>query len=173
MHHRTMVRLCAEVGIDPTQALSEQALCALACKYCEAHKITTLPNFIAAISYWAEMFGHGDLPRGLLWGRVKAGLANMHCSTNFSSPTRALTLTDLCAMYAHIDHSSFAGARDWCASLFAFFGLLRINEYMNAGLRVRDVQQQPWGIALNIAFSKTNHGRSRSITSVWTTSCAH
>jgi hypothetical protein len=156
MHLRTMTQLSSSLGVDAERPLSEQSLCLLAAAYCKAHKITTLPNFVSALSWRAEIMGHGPLPRGLLWARVKTGLDNLFSSTNFATPARALTLSDLCAMYRHIDHSTFAGARDWCACLFAFYGLLRINEYMNAGLRVREVAQHPWGIALVIAFSKTN-----------------
>ena len=155
MHGRTMIELCREVGIDPLQPLSEQSLCVLAILYSRTHKITTLPNFISAIAWHAERLGHGQLPRGLQWNRVQAGLQNLFSSSNVSVPSRGFTLEDLCAMYRHIDHHSFEGARDWCACLFAFFGLLRVNEYMSAGLRFRDVRQEPWGIGLTIPFSKT------------------
>ena len=47
-------------------------------------------------------------------------------------------------------------AWNWCACLLAFFGLLRIREYMDAGLRVRDVRFVMDGLDLEVLFSKTS-----------------
>ena len=50
----------------------------------------------------------------------------------------------------------FSDARDWCACLFAFYGLLRIKEYTCSGLLTQHVTVTHWGINLAIPFSKTS-----------------
>ena len=72
-----------------------------------------------------------------------------------STPKAALTMTDLGAIVPLVDLSSYVGARDWCAFLFAFFGLLRINEYASAGLRHRHVRLTDGGVDITILSSKT------------------
>jgi hypothetical protein len=67
-----------------------------------------------------------------------------------------MILDALLTIHPHIDPSSFADARDWCASLFAFFGLLRIKEYTCSGLLTQHVGANSWGISLAIPFSKTS-----------------
>jgi hypothetical protein len=99
--------------------------------------------------------GHPPLPRGRTFDRVKAGLANWFGDTNFTEPAKAITASDLRLIRASIDLTTFADARDWCACLFAFFGLLRIKEYTCAGLLSQHVAIEPWGISLTIPFSKT------------------
>jgi hypothetical protein len=60
------------------------------------------------------------------------------------------------AIRPHLDLRVFADARDWCAALFAFFGLLRVKEYTCSGLLREHVSVHPWGISLAIPFSKTS-----------------
>lgn len=155
-HHRSFLLICSAFEIEPLLALSESHLCLVCIVYAKTHKITSLPGFVSAIANFAATHLHPPLPRHGLFDRVKAGLNNFYGDTNVASPRTAITLSDLCAFYSGIDHKSFAGTRDWCACLFAFFGLLRINEYMNGGLRVQHVQQKEWGISLTIPFSKTS-----------------
>ena len=50
-------------------------------------------------------------------------LINWHGHENFAQPTRGFTLQDLHTIRSHLDLRVFADARDWCAALFAFFGL--------------------------------------------------
>jgi hypothetical protein len=52
--------------------------------------------------------------------------------------------------------SQFADARDWCAYVFAFFGLLRLREYTDGRLQFQHVSCHDWGIQLTIPFSKTS-----------------
>jgi hypothetical protein len=143
------------LDIDPLMPLSEQQLCLIVSAYADQHKQTTVPGFISAIAYLTETQGHGQLPRGALFDRVRAGLGNYFGDVE-SVPKAALTLDDLCSFYSHIQHNTFAGARDWCACVFAFFGLLRINEYMNGGLQYHHVQPHSLGVTLTIPFSKTS-----------------
>lgn len=84
------------------------------------------------------------------------GLANFYGDINFSEPHPAFTIEDLRGIHATLDLTTFADARDWCASLFAFFGLLRIKEYLCSGLLTQHVTQEPWGINLTVPFSKTS-----------------
>ena len=88
--------------------------------------------------------------------RVKAGLLNWYGDTNFSEPARGFTVADLRAIRAHIDLAVFSDARDWCAALFAFYGLLRIREYTCSGLLRQHVTPHDWGINLAVPFSKTS-----------------
>jgi hypothetical protein len=124
--------------------------------YTHNHRITGLPGFISAVSHYALQQGHPPLPRGLTFDRVKAGLANWFGDTNFSEPAKAITTADLLAICPNLDLTTFEDARDWCASLFAFFGLLRIKEYTCSGLLVQHVKLEPWGINLTLPFSKTS-----------------
>jgi hypothetical protein len=96
------------------------------------------------------------LPRGPLYDRVRAGLANWYGDTNFHEPSKALTVEALFAIRLSLNLTSFIDARDWCAGLLAFFGLLRINEYTCAGLLTQHVSTAPWGISLAIPFSKSS-----------------
>ena len=85
-----------------------------------------------------------------------AGLRNYYGHQNVAVPKTAFTMIDLVAFHPHIAHSTFEGSRDWCASLLAFFGLLRVGEYTDGQLRIQDVRLTPWGVSLTIPFSKTS-----------------
>jgi hypothetical protein len=158
--HRSFLGICMACSVNPLTALTENHLCLVVIIYAKTHKITTVPGFVSALANFASQHNHPPLPRNKLYERVTAGLNNFYGDTNVSVPRKALTLSDLCAFYAAIDHGSFSGARDWCACLFAFFGLLRINEYTNAGLQAQHVNHTQWGISLTIPFSKTQLHKS-------------
>ena len=64
-------------------------------------------------------------------------------------------MADLTAIGRLLDDRYFEHARDWCALLMAFFGLLRISEYMDAGLRVRHVRLTAAGLDVTVYKSKT------------------
>jgi hypothetical protein len=155
-HHRTFFRLCALIGADYSRPITEQQLCAIIILYSAQHKITTLPGFVSAIQNFAVEHGHSDLPRHTLFQKVKSGLENYYGHTASVERKSALTLNDLCSFRTELNLNRFEDARDWCACLFAFFGLLRISEYANGGLTWSNVRQQTWGIALTVPFSKTS-----------------
>jgi integrase len=119
------------------------------------HKITTLPNFISAIANWANIHHLPPLPRDHQFQQFKQGLLNWYGDENFAEKKEAFTLDDLRAIRSHLNFNLFNDARDFCAGLFAFFGLLRINEYSNGSLLVRDVKATDAGICLTIQHSKT------------------
>jgi len=75
---------------------------------------------------------------------------------NIAVPKVALTMADLTAFYPYFDRSTFEGARDWCACVLAFFGLLRVGEYTDGRLRMQDVRLAHWGVSLTLPFSKTS-----------------
>ena len=83
------------------------------------------------------------------------GIHNFHAD-QVVQPKRAITMLDLLALHRLIDHATFEGARNWCACTLAFFGLLRINEYVNGGLEHRHVQHTPDGVAITVPYSKTS-----------------
>jgi integrase len=73
-----------------------------------------------------------------------------------STPKAALALSDLRSVAPLLDLTAYEDARDWCAFLFAFFALLRINEYMNGGLRHGHVRRTDGGVDITIVSSKTS-----------------
>ena len=107
------------------------------------------------MAYRATSLGHGALPRGALFKQTMRGIQNFHADQT-STPKTAITTADLIAMYRLIDHTTFEGARDWCACALAFFGLLRINEYTNGGLQHGDVGFTAAGVMVTIRVSKTS-----------------
>lgn len=153
---RVFHAICAQMRIDSTAPLSELQLCGVCIVYAQRHRITSLAGFISAVAHYAMRRGFPDLPRGRTFDRVKAGLLNWYGDTNFSEPARGFTVADLLAIRAHINLAVFPDARDWCAALFAFYGLLRIREYTCSGLLRQHVTVHGWGINLAVPFSKTS-----------------
>ena len=152
---RTFQAICDSMRIDSTYPLTELQLCGICIIYAHRHRITSLPGFISAIAHYTMRMGFPDLPRGRTFDRVKAGILNWYGDTNFSQPARGFTVQDLRDIRPHLNLDVFADARDWCAALFAFFGLLRIKEYTCSGLLHEHVSVHRWGISLAIPFSKT------------------
>jgi hypothetical protein len=155
-HHRTFIKLCSNVGFDPLIMLTERQLCMVMIDYVRTHKVTTLPTYISAIANWFHEHELGDLPRHRLFTRVQRGIQNVFGLSEVTEPKAALSLSDLAVFHSRIDHSSFEGARDWFAYVLAFFGLLRIGEYISPTLTHKHVASQQWGIEITIPFSKTN-----------------
>ena len=118
-------------------------------------KHTTLASFVAALKDWSTTHGCGELPRGELYARLQKGLTNTFGLVDHSVSKQAFTMQDLANIHQHINVLSFEGARDWCMLTLAFFGLLRIGEYCDGGLRMQDITLYRWGIKLVIPFSKT------------------
>lgn len=142
--------------INSAAPLTERQLCGVCIVYAQRHRITSLAGFVSAVAHYAMRMGFPDLPRGRTFDRVKAGLYNWYGDTNFSEPARGFTIDDLRKVRAHVNLDVFSDARDWCAALFAFYGLLRIREYTCAGLLRQHVSVHEWGISLAIPFSKTS-----------------
>ena len=141
--------------INPSVPLTELQLCGVCILYVQHHRVTGLAGFNSAIAHYAMCMGHPDLPRGRIFERVRAGILNWYGHDNVARPARGFTLQDLHAIRPHLDLRVFADARDWCAALFAFFGLLRIKEYSCSGQLREHVSVHPWDISLAIPFSKT------------------
>lgn len=124
--------------------------------YTRTHKFTTLPTYISALANWFHEHELGDLPRHRLFKRVMAGLNNVFSLTDTVVPKAAFTLAHLTTIHSHLDLTSFDDVRDWCTYVFAFFGLLRIHEYVTPALQYQHVKVFRWGVSITIAFSKTN-----------------
>ena len=148
--------MCGTLRIDPDAPITERQLCAVCILYTRNHRITTLPGFVSAINNYGLNLGHPPLPRGRLYERVRTGLDNWYGNTNFHQPVKAISLDAMWALRLHVNLDSFTDARDWCASVFAFFGLLRVKEYTCAGLLTQHVAVESWGISLSIPYSKTS-----------------
>jgi hypothetical protein len=156
--HSIFLKFCESYGVDPYSPISEVDLCRVAVSYAISHKITSLPSYISAISNWSESLSLGPLARGSLYKAVIRGLNNYYGDTAAPNQKRALTLADLALLRRDCDNDldRFAGARDWCMYVFAFFGLLRIREFCSAALMVRDVDLAMDFVTLTIQFSKTS-----------------
>lgn len=115
-----------------------------------------MPGFVAAIANYAQVHGLGPLPRGQQFNQLMMGLRNRHGPQNTPEPKISFTMANLLSFLPFINRSTFEGARDWCACMLAFFGLLRVNEYMNGGLRHRHVRPHPQGVSITIPYSKTD-----------------
>lgn len=164
MQERNLATIAARLSISLTQPLTERDLCNICIVFIfDGRKITTLGTFLSAVSHWhLHKFGT-ELPRGWKFRSTKAGLENIFALDNVSDHAPGITLEHLRAIRRLIDSipitgpsQRFARARDWCAILFAFFGLLRINEYANGGLKQRHVIAFQHCIQLNLPFSKTS-----------------
>ena len=151
------MRICTLYGIDYGQCLSESDLCFAMAVYADSHKITTLPTFISALNRYHRQLFQVELPRAALYQQTRVGLEHYYGNTAASAAKTALTLNDLCEFARHLDTRYFEHARDWCACLLAFFGLLRVNEYMNAGLRQRHIQLTSYGVDITVVRSKTSN----------------
>ena len=154
-HQTTLSTICQQLCIDNNRPLSEPDLCAIVASFARCHKRTTVDGFVSAIANRAHTLGHGPLPRREAYRRLARGIQNFHAD-QVAQPKRAITLADLRAIHSLIDHTTFEGARNWCACLLAFFGLLRINEYANGGLKHRHVQLTTTGVAVTVPYSKTS-----------------
>ena len=155
---RTLEHLAAFYGVDLSKPLSELDLCILMSVYATAHKVTTLKTFLSAVANDARRrFGpNTELPRGGLFQQTRTGIEKFYGDTAAPARKAPVNLDDLCSFAHLLSRDTFEGARDWCACLLAFFGLLRIREYMDAGLRVRDVRFATHGLDLEVLYSKTS-----------------
>jgi hypothetical protein len=154
--HKNWFAICERIGLDITRPIPERELCAACIVFSLNHKLTTLPVFVAAVNAWhIDVFGSA-LPRNYLFGRVRAGLANIFASTNLTEAKIGLELGQLASMHALIKRNSFSAQRDWCMAVFAFFGLLRISEYTGGSLQQRDVTATNDSVSLWLPFHKTS-----------------
>jgi hypothetical protein len=155
---RTLERLAAFYGVDLSQPLSELNLCILMSVYATSHKVTTVKVFLSAVANDARRrFGpNAILPRGGLFTQTRDGILKYYGDTAAPIRKAPVQLDDLCSFARLVPRDTFEGARDWCACLLAFFTLLRVGEYMDAGLRVRDVRFASYGLDIDVLFSKTS-----------------
>ena len=109
--------------------------------YARTCKTTGLEQFVAALASWYSTHGLGDLPRGYLYTRVRRGLHNFFGLSDSTTPKHAITMDQLSTIYTHLNFGLFAHARDWCAYVFAFFGLLRLHEYTDGHLQFQHVSR--------------------------------
>lgn len=151
-----LARIGTEYNIPTGAPLSERELSLVVILYAQGHKPTTIPGFVSAIAEYTRSRHNQELPRGRLFNTVMASLRNMYGDTNVSTPKAALTTADLLAIRRQLDMRFFEHARDWCACLIAFFGVLRISEYMAGGLRVCHVGTDGCSLTITVAYSKTS-----------------
>ena len=126
--------------------------------YASSHKFTTVPLFLSALTQYGIRRWGADyrLPRGTTFQAAFTGMRHYYGPAALSVPKAALTMEDLHAFHQLLDRRYYEHARDWCAYLFAFFALLRINEYMGGRLRHRHVRVYDGGLDITVMFSKTD-----------------
>lgn len=158
--HKIYLQFCLHVGHDPLSAITEELLCECMIFYAKSHKITTLPQFISAVSNWHLEHELGELPRNRQFKKVQKGLHNVFGLSDESKPMAALTIEDLAVIHAKMVKNgqifTFEGCRDWLCYIMAFFGLLRIHEYIGENLKFGHVELKSWGLQILVQFSKTN-----------------
>ena len=153
---RRLDQLCSEYGLPMDRPLDEESLCVAVCLRAQTAKPTTLPGFVSAIANATRERWGQELPRGRQFQSVMAGLRKQY-GNQTSTPKVALTMDDLTAIHRGLDTAArFEHARDWCACLIAFFGLLRIGEYMDARLRHGHVLVAADSLSITVLYSKTS-----------------
>ena len=157
-HHRTYFRFCHTISHDTLKPMTPDQLCACMCDYVSTHKITTLPAYLSALANYYRANSLGELPREHeRVVRVRKGLTNYYALSETTTPKSPLGFTELTQLYKLIDHSTFAGAREWSAYTMSFFALLRRSEILDARLTFANIQTHASGMSITIPFSKTNN----------------
>ena len=153
---RRLEQLCIEYGLPRGRPLDEEELCLAVCLRPRTAKLTTLPGFVSAIADATRERWGRELPRGRQYKSVMAGLRKQY-GNQTATPKVALTMDDLAAIHRGLNTAvHFEHARDWSACLIAFFGLLRIGEYMDARLRHTHVLVAADSLSITVLYSKTS-----------------
>ena len=151
-------RFCSDTNKDPTVPISEGRLCEAAIYFCSQRSVNGLGSYISVLQWWHSVSNYGELPRSGRFHRVRKGLINVYGQFDKAEPAFALSLQQCNSFISYIDLRSFDNARNWCALLFAFFGLLRVGEYTSSSsskvhLRLKHVTV---GISFVVPYSKTS-----------------
>jgi hypothetical protein len=150
----TYNQLCHRAGLNPARPHPVDSFAAVCILYSLNHKITSLPVFLSAVaSHYKDQ--RWEFPSSTRLQAVVKGIKNYFAHQSASSPRTAITIDNLVALRSGLNLNSFTDARDWCAYLFAFFGLLRVGEYTNGSLRMADFERKSDRIRLTIPYSKT------------------
>jgi hypothetical protein len=150
----TYNQLCHRAGVNPTQPQNVDSFSAICILYSLNHKVTSLPVFLSAIaSHYKDQ--QWQFPSSTRLQVVIKGIKNYFAHQSASSPRTAITIDNLLAFRSVLNLNLFSDARDWCAYLLAFFGLLRVGEYTNGSLRINDIERKADRIRLTLPYSKT------------------
>ena len=154
---RKFFAFCDSIGVDGTAPLSEGTLCKAAIAFCRTCKVNSLPQYFAAIQKFHTMAGHGPLPRNEPYRQTCRALINLFGQVDRTEPMHALTLEDLSGIFDQLDLGQFEDVCFWACLTTAFFGLLRVSEYIDGRLNQQHVRVIPdQGVVLTIPFSKTS-----------------
>lgn len=152
---RKFAKFCDSIGVDCTRTLSESTLCKAAIDFCRTCKVTSLPQYFSAVAKYYKNAGHGELPRNELFRQTCKGLKNFFGQVDKIEPMHALTLEDLGRIFDQLDLGNFEDVTFWACLTTAFFGLLRVSEYIDGALQHQHVRVTSQGVILTIPFSKT------------------
>lgn len=153
---RIFKRFCCSINVHPRTPLTEPQLCMCIVQFAHSHSVNSVDGYVSAIQHYYSTHSLGPLPRGFNYQSTRLGLKNYFGCLQWKRPRLPITLSHLVTIRSHLDFTIFTDARDWCAYLFAFFGLLRVREFTNSSLLFKHVSCQEWGIQLTIMSSKTS-----------------
>jgi hypothetical protein len=119
-------------------------------------KVTSLPQYFAALQKYHTDAGFGELPRGTSFKQTCKGLLNYFGQVDKVEPKHALTLDQLSGVLNLLDLNKFEDACFWAELICSFFGLLRVSEHSNGALKRHQVRVVEEGVILTIPFSKTS-----------------
>lgn len=153
---RLFKRFCHSIGHNVRVPLTESQLSMCIVQFAHSHSVNSIDGYISAIQHYYNDHNLGDLPRGFHYQATRLGLKNYFGSLHFKRPRQPITLSHLITIRSNLVLSVFTDARDWCAYLFAYFGLLRVREFTDASLLFKHVIPHSWGIQLVIVSSKTS-----------------
>ena len=161
---RTFEHLVAFYGVHLSKPLSELDLCILMSVYATAHKVTILKPFLSAVADNAHRsFGpNTEVPRRGLFQQTRTGIEKFDGDTAAPARKAPVNPDDLCSFAHLLCRDTSEGARDWCVCLLAFFGLLRIREYMEAGVRVVRAARHDLPICCRRLHTAAPHSSSQS-----------
>ena len=156
---RNFLSICGRAFIDLGTPINEVDLAFVTAVYASADKCTTVAGFLSAIAQlakrlWGETY---VLPRGVYFQVPPHRPPPLLRELRRSTLKAALFLEDLAEFSFRMRLQYFEEARDWCACVFTFFGLLRINEYMGGARLHQHVLITPSGIDITIVRSKTSN----------------
>lgn len=149
-------RLLKQLGRDFSSPMSEETLSVISILYVyEGHKLSTLPIFLSACNNLSLARFGTAIPRNNLFKSVQKGLNNIFANELECAQAVGISMPLLLKVRSRLDLSLFVDSRFWCMAMFAFFGILRINEYANGGLRQENVAVCQSHMQLTIPYSKT------------------
>lgn len=152
---RTYGKICAVLGVDPTQDITEFELCAICLLFCHSHSVGSLTGFLSGVEQHRRGVGLPPLPRFEAYKEMRAGLTNVFGRIDKAAPAPTLSLGDLLRIRLSLDLRRRDDSLFWCLLVLGIQGLLRAGEMVAGRLRWGDFSYAEDGLQLTIPFSKS------------------